>query len=246
MSAVILHRDKALQFARIAQAGCAVLLVAAIAIAAVGLPGAGGSSHHAADLPPSLAETAKPITITPPVSEGVDFSGIAQRLASIDNAPKPATETPTDTEITAGEPAPAAEAPIKFLGSIIEPNRRVALLSVNGRQRAVVAGQKLKLGADASAGELLLVAVDDNAVTIEDKGGRRTIQKTARSGSAITTVAATAPAVPTPDAPPQPGVDPAVRALRDAVRGMDPEKRRQALQEFQRARGNRDRNQGNE
>lgn len=245
MTAVVIHRDKALKLARVAQAGCAVLLLAAIAIAGMGLPGMGEPEPRAAELPLSQAEDAQPITITPPVSEGVDFSGIAQRLASIDNAPKAAVEAPPTEEPTGEQPVAAADSPIKFLGAIIEPTRRVALLTINGRQRAIVAGQKVRLGTDESAGEMLLVAVEDHSVTIEDKGGRRTIQKTARSGSAITTVAEAAPPTPTADAPSQPAVDPAVRALRDAVRGMDPERRRQALQEFQRARA-RERNQGNE
>lgn len=247
MSAAVLHREQALRLARLAQAACAVLIIAAVGIAAVGLPGVRGPGPADAELPSSQAAAAKPVVSTPPISEGVDFSGIAQRLASIDNAPRPATETPSESTETLTEPVAAADAPVKFLGSIIEPTRRIALLTINGRQRAVVAGQTVRYGAEATAGELRLIAVEDSSVTIEDKLGRRTIEKTARSGSAITTVAAAAPPPePVSDQPGQPGVDPAVRALRDAVRGMDPERRREALREYQRARAARDRNQGNE
>lgn len=244
MTAAALHREQALKLARLAQAACALLLLAAVAVAGLGLPGR--ERTGGAELPASRAESAAPISSPPPVSEGVDFSGIAQRLALIDNAPKAAVVDETQTPGTETEPPPAADTGVKFIGSIIEPTRRAALLSVNGRQRALVPGQKIRFGADPSAGELLLVSVEEDRVVVEDKSGRRTIEKSARSGSAITTVAESAPPPPAPEANSQPGVDPSVRALRDAVRGMDPERRRQAIQEFQRARAARDRNQGNE
>lgn len=243
MTAVPINREKAVKYARAAQAGCVVLLVSAVAIAGLGLPGVAGPGPGAAELPPSQAENAKLVAIAPPVSEGVDFKGISERLGLIDNAPKPVAPPPTETaEVDPALAPTTTDQPVRFLGAIVEPTRRIALLSVGGRQRAVAPGQMIHLGIHPDAESLKVVSVDDNSVVIEDRQGRRTIDKAPKSGGAVTMVSEAA----APMTPDNGNVDPNIRAARDMMRGQDPETRRRFFQEMRNRGESRRNREGNE
>lgn len=252
----MIRRETAARYARTAQAACAVLAVAAVAVAGLGFPGKGANDLATLPDPGSgAAKGTKALGAPPSAAEGVNFDGIGQRLALIDNAPKPAPPAPLETSENPVEVAKPVEQGVKFLGAIIEPTRRVALVSVNGKQRMLAAGQSLKLGTDEHADTLQVVSVDDDAVTIEDKGGRRRIDKSVRSGPAITTVASAAVAgteAPRGAEQPQSQMNAAIKRLRDLAGNQrdNPELQKQ-IRELRRSMGDsqnprRGRNEGSE
>lgn len=254
MTALLIHREKAIKYARVAQATSGALVLAAGAIMVLGLPWAGAGQPITAELPAPFTDTGAAVNDRPPVSEGVDFTGLSTRLAMIDNAPKRVEVAVDPTAPRTDQPTPPTETqPVRFLGAIIEPTQRVALLHVNGRQRAVTPGQTIRLTADEKGPTVKVISVEDDSITIEDSTGQHKVEKSARAAGSIISKVDVAGTVPM--TPPQPqdsnGMDPSMRAMRDTIRNANPEDRRRLIDEARRSAENRFRrgdrpNQGNE
>lgn len=121
------------------------------------------------------AATSPPPSTLPTQSGRPSMAGVADRLMQVANHPK--LPDPPKQDEAPTEAAPSAKG-VKYLGAIIEAERRVALLSIDGRQAMVAEGQ--------SRGELTVVAVEPESVRVKDRAGERDIAKEKRSGSVVT------------------------------------------------------------
>lgn len=143
-----------------------------------------------------------------PVS--ADAYGIAKRLNSIANPPKSENYVaPVDPD--EGKVVTQSDQSIRFLGLLIEPNRRLALLKIGDRQRLLVAGESVPLGGEQT-GTLRVVEVADTHVIVETGGVQKRIEKSIAQGPAVTYLTGVAPS-PTPTGrAPGSSSDPAARA----------------------------------
>lgn len=210
--------------------------------------------------PPSTVKPAEPGTgagagPTPPLeppaptAPKVDFAGTQERLSLIANNPKPAPiAPPTDAGHSPTPPSPAASLSerVKFLGMYRAGGMAMALLSVDGKQKIVGIGEPLH--GDPSKGELKvsLASVDANEAHFEGEGLKEPakVSKSARSGPAVTIVAAPTPApgamAPNPAQNAPPGVAQGAQGMANFA-NMTPEQR---AQYFRDRRNNRRGNNG--
>lgn len=137
-----------------------------------------------------------------PRSEHFDPSGTASRFSLVSNnfVPKPPVDVPPPDE--GGQQAPAGtptDTSIKFLGALIEPNRRVALMKINDHQHLMGPGDSINPGPGSTTGEITIVSVSDDSVEIKQgNGASQTITKAARASSSITFVNASTPTTAQP------------------------------------------------
>lgn len=185
------HRT-AHSYSRRSQVAFVVLGVAATALAAYALRTPQVGDQPPLTVPaPAGVKTGK--TTPAPRAEHFDPAATASRFSLVSNnfVPKPpAYEEPTETGGEKPPPGPA-DTSIKFLGALIEPNRRVALIKVNERQHLMGPGDSL--------GDMTVVSVSDDSVEIrQGNGASETITKAARAGSPITFVNANTPTTAQP------------------------------------------------
>ncbi|MBX3376287.1 MAG: hypothetical protein KF678_04710 [Phycisphaeraceae bacterium] len=173
-----------------------------------------------------------------PVSIAADAPlGIAERLNQAANKPPPATETPAPTPTEKPPEAPMPEVPWRYLGPIVEAERTLALVSIEGRQRIVSEGSVVTIKTPPSEGRpesetyrAKVVKVTVEAVEIEERG---TIKRIAREEQVarVTWVKPTAPVAGMPT-----GVGAATGALSPEARarlqaqGIDPQQIERARQ----------------
>jgi hypothetical protein len=107
-------------------------------------------------------------------------SDIAYRLdLGVKKAPAPATkvERPVQPEPPPVEPIHAGPT-VVYIGPIFEGSRSLAVVSVDGRQRIVPEGR--------SIGSARIVSIAENQIELQDEqGGRRTVVRGERTGSAV-------------------------------------------------------------
>jgi hypothetical protein len=184
-------RSSAQRTTRIAQGffGVALLAVGGLAAATFwhSTPTADSTTLTVPDLPPdpSLLQTSY-------VAAGIDVAATdtAVRWNMVKNRPIPVepTETsgtqPTPTDPNTPAPAPTGLAErIRFLGVIREPNRLLALISIEGKQRIVAVGETFTLTpGDTTQIKVVRISTDELVVT---DGSEHTIKKGVRSGLAI-------------------------------------------------------------
>ncbi|MFO0834467.1 MAG: hypothetical protein U0638_05810 [Phycisphaerales bacterium] len=190
--------SKARRVAQIAAIGGGVLALAALFLR---LPGTG-------DKPASPGPIKWP-EIKPPADpqagkqhESHDLNAAATRLSLISNRPKPVVNTNPEA-VENANPEQAGSVEVKYLGAVLEPTRKIALLRVGEKQRMVAAGKTISL---ADGGTLEVVSIESEGVLVRDGQGERRIEKAARTASAVTTITddasnpAAATPVPNPDA----------------------------------------------
>ena len=158
------------------------------------------SGEHDAPLQPldvgSLDANGTTPRATTTTRRNADFDSISGSLLAVSNAYRPpettdATEvTPIETPRTNGN----SDGPVRYLGLIDEGERRLALLSLEGRQRVVAEGDEFAPG-------LTLLGATPDAATIQDDAGRQRIPLAGRTGPK-TAVGA----LPTVTATPAPGL----------------------------------------
>jgi hypothetical protein len=175
--------DRARQLVRRTQ--LAGLLVAAFAAAlwAVEFPGL-GSGLPAKDEPILIEQG--PTTINEDQDEKSTRSidkGTALHIAqNLDIASRRLPKADQGAIITPPTPEPAHTGPeIRFLGVVEEPERLVALLSIDGKQRMLAEGR--------SAGSVRMVEVSREQVIVQLGRERRTIPLAERSGSSVAWIA---------------------------------------------------------
>jgi hypothetical protein len=115
----------------------------------------------------------------------VDAGGIAMRLASVSNAPKPVIEAPEEgpASLPDDEGGAIAEAPtdeVGFLGFIREPGRTLALMRVNGRQ--------VVMWVDRVVDGLKLVSISDDSVQVERDGVSWQVGRAPRKVSSVSRI----------------------------------------------------------
>ncbi len=182
MSGRSLTQREASNARKIAQV--AAIAGAALALAALvfRLPGLGDAPAAPGPIQwPDIKPPADPQAGRPTPSRDMDAA--ASRLALVSNKPKPAAPQPEPTEVPNPEQTSSTE--IKYLGAVLEPTRKIALLRVGERQRMIAEGKTVAL---ADGGTLEVVTIDAEGVVIRDAQGERRVEKSARTASAVTTI----------------------------------------------------------
>ncbi len=176
-----IDRSKARGLTRGAQAGFAVLLLGAGAVAYVGLPAVRQPTQEelAPPAPPSLA------TGDLRARSETDPAGVSARLFKVANRPQRPSAGAAPEIKPDSTPAPAAARnDPKYLGMANVGSVRLALLSTDGRQRFA------KVGTRINGDEV--VGVEGDAITLRGEGGERRIALEARSGESVTRLRPTA------------------------------------------------------
>jgi hypothetical protein len=100
---------------------------------------------------------------------------------------------------------------IKYLGLVIEPNRRLALLKLGDRQRLVATGDTLTPPGE-QPGVFRVAEIADDHVVLDTDAGQKRIEKSLPQGPAVTYLSGS-PATPHQPRSTNPGIiDPATRA----------------------------------
>jgi hypothetical protein len=158
-------------------------------------------------------------------SAPVDLEAIEYSLQMVQNAPKP-KDTPPETPTVVETPTPTPDdgGRTRYLGTVTVGNRLMALVSAGGAQRILGEGQTVTLGlAPGDYGEapsVEIVRVTPEAVWVNENGRERRVERSQRTGLAVSHGAM----------PPQggnPGDDPsaaraaAIEAFNEAAAGAD-------------------------
>lgn len=185
-----IDRNGASRIAMGARAGACVLAVCGMAIAVFGVPGAStvASPPVAAAQPEAVEPEATPHEDAP----AVDAPGIAMRLASVGNAPKPPPEPVIEDTGEAMVDAGVEQAPVSdevsFLGLIREPGRLLALVRVGGKQTVMWVGREIS--------GVKLAEIGDGYITIERDGASQRVDRATKKGEAFTRLEQAQPIMP--------------------------------------------------
>lgn len=177
-----LSRHAAERRAKGAQITCAVLGVGILAMATLALP--------RITAVPTLAEV-KPAPVAPPTHGGsaekpaekvaVNSEGISDRFMQFANHPQsaaPVDETQAPQPEAESPPPPTDET--RFLGVIRDSKGVVAMVHAGGKQRIMAEGEE--------AGGVKVISISPEAITVQESGVEKKIEKSARSGSSVTMV----------------------------------------------------------
>lgn len=110
--------------------------------------------------------------------------GIAERLNQAANRPAPPPETTEPSTTTKPPETSPTEVPWRYLGPIVEAERTLALVSIDGRQRIVSEGSVVTIKTPASEGRpeeesyrATVKSVSVEAVEIEERGAIKRITR---------------------------------------------------------------------
>jgi hypothetical protein len=169
------------------------LTLAVGALAGVGVVGVGalavGGEGRLPQPPAQIAGVPQQTQEGPesPSEPVFDPGGYAGEVGPALSAPFAWAEVEDDNEGGSDGEEPIAEQtgdqPLRYLGSIIGPDRRLAILSIDGRQRILAQG--------AGAEGVQLVRVEDDRVIVRRNGGIESVGKAERTGPTYTILAAT-------------------------------------------------------
>lgn len=174
MLPALLHHSQASAAARAAQFSAVGLTAVVVAVLSFG-PKADERVVPALTLPQpgpkSLADSpeVKPLP-------HIDVPGVANRFGQLGNSPKPEPK-PSPTEEPTAETPPTEES-VRYLGSLSEPGRFLALLKVNDRQRLLAPGESFEA--------IRIVEVGADFAIVEDSRGPRRLTKGERQSAAVT------------------------------------------------------------
>lgn len=206
-------RDRAKTLTRAGQVGAVALASLAGVVLAVGLPGTGAPQIERPEpIVPAHAAEPAPTVELPAVLEK-RASAIASNLAQLGNSPKIPEKVPEPSDETLGGdtemPAPQPqvdETAVAFLGLLGSPARPMALVSIDGHQQVLAAGDIIHKG---SGEKIKLVKVEKGAIEIEIKGSTKKIELASRTGATYTTLQSSGgTSVPGFVPPPQPVMPP--------------------------------------
>lgn len=188
-----LTRTQAARTTRAAQIGGLVLGTASV-FAAITLRA--DDPERLVEIPapaPGAGSDGTPSPTDAPPGDRPELASIARQLA-VAWTPPASPNAPVAPPPDAGQGQPTAgSSEWRFLGPIIEPSRRLALLT-NGRQRIAAEGELLNL-------EARLAEVGDDYIVIDERGRKTRIDLALRSGTRLSTSSS-----------PLPGVNPGVFA----------------------------------
>jgi hypothetical protein len=182
MAGGMIHRKAARRLALVWQASAVVLALGAGVLWAVELPMVSGAAPV---VPPPVNV---PVAPSAPPSPPVDREAVLSIAERLEAARKPvARASPPAPAAGVGQPPASSGLAWRYLGAIIEPTRRLALLSINGSQRMLAQGRSIE-SRDASGRvtqRATLVEVREDAIVIDDGGRRIEIQKEDRVGPTV-------------------------------------------------------------
>lgn len=194
MSRASLDSISVLRRTRLSQILFGAFALAAVAIAAVGLPKnapPGANDFTLPELPPFDSGIGN-------ASRGnVDFTGVGMRLSMVANAPKKpvpvaVTPPPADTPRVDPDPTPpppVADGSVLYLGAMKFGSMQLALVSVGGKQRFA------RLN-DLVEGDQRLTSIERDYIVISGENDARQIDLSPRGSEVVTRFAARTPAMP--------------------------------------------------
>lgn len=182
-------RSQASKYTKLLQGSFGVLAAAGVVVAAVGVSRGPGGAEITLE-PEGLRPISK---IDDAAGAPVDTIGSAARFATVTNAPKPTPpppppSAPDQTPETPTTP-PVAEQTTKFLGVVSIGGRRLALMSVGGKQRFVGVGERLD---DETISEINADSVTLSSGAPGGIDASRSLLLTPRGAEAVTYVTARA------------------------------------------------------
>ncbi len=114
----------------------------------------------------------------PPATEGASVLDSEALAGAADRLDSAVGRTPTvAAEVPKPEQPPPTLAAWKYLGSIIEARRKVAIVSVDGQQAVVTEGREHR--------GMTIVEVKRDAIVVDDGSGLREMKKEARTGPSV-------------------------------------------------------------
>lgn len=174
MVPALLHHTQAANAVRIAQLAAVSLTAVVVAVLVLG-PKSGERPV------PTLTLTDPNVkSFTPPPEKPqyhADVKSMALALGQLGNSPKPAPKPEATTPEVVPTPV-ASEESVRYLGSLTEPGRTLALLKVNDRQRLLAPGEKIE--------SMTIIEVGRDFAIVEDSQGQRRLTKGERQGPAVT------------------------------------------------------------
>ncbi len=194
-----MSRSTAERRARLARLAFAGLAIGALAVVALGIP--------RLTAVPTLAEVRPSPARPAPIDAGdarpadrlaVDSQAISDRLMQLSNhpqAPEPPPTTPEDDEPK--PPPPPASDEARYLGMIKEPDRRLALVNISGKQHVMAEGEEIK--------GVKLVSISESAITIHEGGADKQVDRQHRTGSSVSMLGAADGSAPMSGRPSPPG-----------------------------------------
>lgn len=189
-----IHHRVAKRWVRTAQIAMLVGAVGVVPVLLFGMPSAAPISVPQitpTQPQPDAGAQAKSVRLP-----GVDAAAVAARFELVSNTPKP---KPVEDQSEGGATTPPAPPPaLKFLGAIIEPATRAALLVMDGKQRMLWIGDK--------SGAIELVGVERDHITIKEHGIEKRLDLAPRSGPTVSSsIAAGNQPMPNAGQPPASG-----------------------------------------
>lgn len=180
MGQMNIDRSRAQKVTGAARLAAVAITIGGGAVAVFGLPGGRASTP--------VAITEQPTESTDAVSGGgegpdtipVDPGGIAVRLESVANAPKPVIVPvePTIDDPTVHETFVASDADeVSFLGLIREPGRLLALMRIGGRQVVMWDGRVHE--------GVRVVEIGEGWVEVEQEGVRQRVERSEKKGASL-------------------------------------------------------------
>lgn len=215
------------------QAAALVLALAAAGLWALEIPGISG---QVTGVRPQLPAAAEPrsgaVEPAAPPGSGV-ITAMAERL-ELARKGRPAAATTPATTPTAG--ASNGGMNWRYLGSIIEPTRKLALLSINGSQRVLAEGRSIDQADPSGRGtyRARLLEVRPDLIVVDDNGRRIEIPKDDPVGPRVSWVPPGAGGVASMSGVGNPGGLTPEQIRQAAARGIDPaaaERLRQTMAE---------------
>jgi hypothetical protein len=175
MAGTSISGGNAKKYANYARMGGVVLLVAATGLWALNIPGMQDMPQKPAPAPEPIE---KPKAVSAQESMKVEPEQLTDAAYRLEIAWEKA-EKPAAPEVgTEPEPEPPSAGPEwSYLGPIKEAGRSLAMVSVDGSQRILALGRML--------GETKLVGIDDEKITLETRGARRDVSRSARIGPTV-------------------------------------------------------------
>jgi hypothetical protein len=168
---------------------------AALAPMAMGVLGAGwalqsdGTDHNARVA--AIKDRAEVAPPPPPpaadqgVPKGPDAAVLAARFDAIGNRPVPVPPETPDVDPMPDAPPPTPEGDIKYVGPVKVGSLALAVMSVDGTQRAMGKGRSFTYKAGESTQSAKIVKISDAEVTIDAGGTERVIARSDHGGDVV-------------------------------------------------------------
>lgn len=182
MARTALNGQQASKYVRIAQVAGLALAATAVLLWIGGVPGMAIEDRPESPLvvQPPPADPA-PDAATPDLTSA-DLADMVERLemarVQVEKPAVVAQDTPDDPEQEEEKIGDNADQPRwRYLGAIIEPTRRVALVSIEGRQRILAVGREID--------GVQLLSVEPDSIVVSENGEQARLTRDERTGPSV-------------------------------------------------------------